>query len=86
MLPPIFTQVDDPSTLTKPGPYSAHELTAAFGARNGIDAAAGLSGLWSRNCCADTDDADNTASTMTGKNFRIRRFYRGRRAFATGRI
>jgi hypothetical protein len=32
-----------------------------------------LSGLVSRDCCAGAADADNTASTMTGKIIRIRR-------------
>jgi hypothetical protein len=45
-----------------------------------------LSGLRSRDCCADADDTDNTARQMTGKVVRICRFYRERRALATGRI
>ena len=44
MLPPIFMQVDVPSILTKPGPTSAQELAAAFGARSGIEVE-GLSGF-----------------------------------------
>ena len=84
-LPPILMQVDDPSILTKPGPYSAQEFAAAFAGRSG-SVLVGLSGLPSRNCCADADGAANSAKTMTGKIGRIRRFYRGRRGFATGRI
>jgi hypothetical protein len=78
-------QVDDPSILTKPEPYSAQGFAAAFAGRSGTDAA-GLSGLRSRDCCADAADTDKTARKMTGKIVRIRRFYRGRRALATGRI
>jgi hypothetical protein len=84
-LPPIFMQVDDPSILTKPAPYSAQGFAATFAGRGGADVA-GLSGLRSRNGCADADDTDNTARKMTGKIVRIRRFYRERRALATGRI
>ena len=62
-LPPILMQVDDPSILTKPGPYSAHGFAAGFAVRSGTD---GLSGLRSRNCCADATDTDNTARQMTG--------------------
>ena len=42
--PPIFTQV--PSTLTKPGPYAAHELllSAPFSGSN-LPEAVGLSGF-----------------------------------------
>ena len=81
-LPPILMQVDDPSILTKPAPYSAHGFAAVFAGRSGIDGA-GLSGLPPRACCAE---ADNIARTMTGKMVRIRQFYRGRRSVATARI
>jgi hypothetical protein len=84
-LPPIFMQVEDPSILIKPAPYSAQGFAAVFAGRSGTDAA-GLSGLRSRDCCADAADADNTARKMTEKIVRIRRFYRGRRALAIGRI
>jgi hypothetical protein len=63
-------QVEDPSILTKPGPYSAQGFAAVFAGRCGTDVA-GLSGLRSRDCCADTDDADNTASPMARTLFRI---------------
>ena len=33
MLPPILMQVDDPSILTKPEPYSAQGFAAAFAGR-----------------------------------------------------
>jgi hypothetical protein len=84
MLPPIFMQVDDASIRTKPAPYSAHVFTVALAGRSGIEAA-GLSGFRSRDCCAGADDADST-STVMSKMVRIRRFYRGRRGFATARI
>ena len=44
--PPIFTQVPVPSTLTKPGPYAAHELllSAPFSGSN-LPEAVGLSGF-----------------------------------------
>jgi hypothetical protein len=45
-----------------------------------------LSRLPSRPCCAEAADTDNTPRTMTGKTVRIARFYRGRRALASGRI
>ena len=63
-------QVDDPSILTKPGPYSAHGFAAVLAGRSGTDVA-GLSGFRSRDGCAKTDDADNTASPMMRKLFRI---------------
>jgi hypothetical protein len=44
-----------------------------------------LSGFRSRDCCADTAEADNTASAIMREMVRIRRFYRGRRGFATAR-
>jgi hypothetical protein len=71
MLPPILMQVDDPSILTKPRPYSAQGFAAALVGRSGTD---GLSGLRSRDCCADAADADNIARMMTGKIVRIRRY------------
>ena len=69
MLPPILMQVDDPSTLTKPGPYSAQGFAAAFADRSGSV----LAGLPSRDCCADAVGADNTATMTTGTIVRIRR-------------
>ena len=85
MLPPILMQVDDPSILTKPGPYSAQGFAAAFAGRSG-NVTGGLLGFGSRDCCADATGANNTVRTMTETIVRIRWFYRGRRAFATGRI
>jgi hypothetical protein len=84
-LPPIFTQADDPSILTKPAPYSAQGFAAAFTGRGGTDGA-GLAGFRPEDCCAGAADADSSARTMTGKIVRIRRFYRGQRGLATGRI
>src|SRR4051794_16355351 len=84
-LPPILMQVDEPSILTKPAPYSAHGFEAAFGGRSGSDLA-GLSGLLSRNCCAGAADADSIVTMMAETITRIRGFYRGGRGFATGRI
>jgi hypothetical protein len=72
MLPPILMQVDDPSILTKPAPYSAQGFAAALAGRSGSDLA-GLLGLLSRDCCADAADADNTATMMTETIVRIRR-------------
>ena len=84
-LPPILTQVDDPSIRTKPAPYSAHGFAAAFAGRSGTDVAA-LSGLPAGDCCAEAAGAHNMARTMTGKSVRIDGSYRGRRALASGRI
>ena len=80
-LPPILMQVEDPSILTKPGPYSAQGLTA-FG-RSGSEA--GLPCFGSRTCCADPDDAESSASAVSArrKRFLISPFYRCAGAFAT---
>src|SRR3954469_14700708 len=72
ILPPILMQVDDPSILKKPAPYSAQGFAAAFAGRSGSDLV-GFSGLPPRNCCAGAADTDNTARTITGKTVRIRR-------------
>ena len=75
-------QVEDPSILTKPGPYSAQGLAAAFG-RSGSEA--GLSCFGSRACCAEADDAESSVSAVSArrKRFPISPFYRGASAFAT---
>jgi hypothetical protein len=69
MLPPILTQVDDPSILTKPAPYAAHGLLFT-----GWVGAAGFRRGCGRDCSADTAHAGQNATASTRRNVRIASF------------
>src|SRR4051812_36958776 len=79
--PPILMQVEEPSTLTKPGPYAAHEWSDVERLSGSRLPEAVMSDFWRPDCSAAVAAMPVSSSVViTSRNFRIRPFSAPRQA------